>query len=100
MPTESTNNAYNLEVREDDTQGQTNNSAAFSPIITVGAFVFPDVTVGMLDASATRSPSMPWTLGSWSTTHIGPRASQTSVMGDRRFHHGGHGGTEKCGESG
>ena len=71
MPTESTNNAYNLEVREDDTQGQTNNSAAFTPIITVGAFVFPDVTVGMMDASATRRPSMPWTLRSWSTTHIG-----------------------------
>ena len=28
-------------------------SAAFSPIIIVGAFVFPDVTVGITEASAT-----------------------------------------------
>jgi hypothetical protein len=28
---------------------------AFSPTITVGAFVFPDTSVGMMEASATRS---------------------------------------------
>ena len=43
-------------------------SAAFSPIITDGAFVLPVVTVGMIDASATRSPSMPRTRSSGSTT--------------------------------
>ncbi len=37
-------------------------SAAFSPIITVGAMVFPVVTSGIMLASAMRSPSIPWTL--------------------------------------
>jgi len=31
-------------------------SAAFSPIIIVGAFVLPDVIDGITEASATRSP--------------------------------------------
>ncbi len=34
-------------------------AAAFSPIIMDGALVFPEVSVGMIEASATRSPSMP-----------------------------------------
>jgi hypothetical protein len=34
-------------------------SAAFSPIIMTGAFVFPDVTLGIIDASTTRSRSTP-----------------------------------------
>ena len=37
-------------------------SAAFSPIIMVGAFVFPDVTVGITDVSATLRFCMPFTL--------------------------------------
>lgn len=43
-------------------------SAAFSPIITEVAWVFPDVIVGMIDASATRKPSTPWTRRCASTT--------------------------------
>ena len=34
-------------------------SAAFSPIMIDGALVFPDVSVGMIEASATRRPAMP-----------------------------------------
>ena len=37
-------------------------SAAFSPIITEGAFVFPVGTSGIILASATLSPSIPSTL--------------------------------------
>ena len=37
-------------------------SAAFSPIMIVGAFVLPDTTNGIMDASATRRPSIPLTL--------------------------------------
>ena len=36
-------------------------SAAFSPIMIDGALVLPDVSVGMIEASATRRPAMPWT---------------------------------------
>lgn len=42
--------------------------AQCSPIIIAGAFVFPPVIPGMIDASATRSPSMPRTRSSGSTT--------------------------------
>ena len=34
-------------------------AAPFSAIIAVGVFVFPEVIVGMTEASATRSPAMP-----------------------------------------
>ena len=37
-------------------------SAAFSPIMMDGAFVFPDVTVGITEASATLKFSIPRTL--------------------------------------
>ena len=40
------------------------NSAAFSPIMIDGALVFPEVTLGMIDASAILSPSIPWTFNS------------------------------------
>jgi hypothetical protein len=46
-------------------------SAAFSPIIIDGALVLPDVSVGMIEASATRRPAMPWTRSWASTTAIG-----------------------------
>ena len=36
-------------------------SAAFSPIMIDGALVLPDVSVGMIEASAMRRPVMPWT---------------------------------------
>ena len=34
-------------------------SAAFSPIMIDGALVLPDVSVGMIEASATRRPATP-----------------------------------------
>ena len=37
-------------------------SAAFSPIIIVGALVFPEMMFGIIEASATRSPDIPLTL--------------------------------------
>jgi len=43
-------------------------SAARSAIAITGALVLPRGTVGMTDASATRSPSMPRTRSSGSTT--------------------------------
>ena len=36
-------------------------SAAFSPIMIDGALVLPEVSVGMIEASATRSPAIPRT---------------------------------------
>jgi len=45
--------------------------AAFSPIMIDGELVLPDVNVGMIEASATRRPAMPWTRSWASTTAIG-----------------------------
>ena len=55
-------------------------SAHFSPIIMEGAFVLPEVIVGMIEASATRTPSKPCTRFS-STTAIGSRPILQVPMG-------------------
>jgi len=43
-------------------------SAAFSAIMIVGAVVLPPISVGMTEASTTRSPSSPRTFNVGSTT--------------------------------
>src|SRR5215510_10712694 len=48
-------------------------SAARSPMITQGAMVLPVVTRGMIDPSAMRRLSTPYTFRSASTTHISCR---------------------------
>ena len=53
---------------ERDRHADAIRSAARSPIITVGACVLPPTIVGMIDASATRRPSMPCTRRRLSTT--------------------------------
>ena len=45
--------------------------AAFSPIMIDGALVLPEVSVGMIEASATRKPEMPRTRRRSSTTAFG-----------------------------
>lgn len=52
----------------DATYDETRKSAARSPIITVGQFVWPLGSVGMTEASATRRRSMPRTRNCVSTT--------------------------------
>ena len=44
--------------------------AAFSAIINVGALVLPEMMLGIIEASATRSPSNPRTRSRGSTTDI------------------------------
>ena len=61
------------------------SSAARSPIMIDGALVLPPVIDGMMAASATRSPSMPRTLSSGSTTaplvHAHPAGADRVVDG-------------------
>src|SRR5450755_4741133 len=48
-------------------------SEAFSAIMTAGTLVLPETSVGMTLQSTTRSPDIPCTLSSLSTTAIGSR---------------------------
>src|SRR5271156_1062223 len=61
-------------------------SAAFSPIMIDGALVLLDVSVGMIDASATRRLAIPWTRSWASTTAIGS-AHERADRGARHRQH-------------
>ena len=45
-------------------------SVAFSAIMITGAFMFPEMTFSIIEASTTRRPLMPRTLSSESTTAV------------------------------
>ena len=49
-------------------------SAMCSPIIMTVTFMFARTQSGIMEASTTRSPSIPCTLPNWSTTAIGSDA--------------------------
>src|SRR5690606_6365074 len=52
------------------TASSSKRSAPFSPTMMVGAFVLPDVRVGKMEASITRSASNPWARRRLSTTDV------------------------------
>src|SRR3981081_328453 len=52
-------------------QGSCMKAATRSAIMMVGALVLPPTSVGITEASTTRSPCRPWTRQRWSTTAIG-----------------------------
>src|SRR5262249_11657102 len=56
-------------------------SAPFSPIITAAALVLPDTTVGMIEASITRSRSKPRTRRRSSTTAAGSEPMRQVEVG-------------------
>jgi len=59
---------FSLSVRPDYRASARIAAAAFSAIITTGALVLPDTSVGMMPQSMTRSASQPCTLSPASTT--------------------------------
>jgi hypothetical protein len=61
--------------------------AACSPIIIAGAFVLPPGMAGMIDASATRRPSMPRTPQFW--IHHGAFVGAHPAGAGRVVHRGG-----------
>ncbi len=54
---------------------------AFSPIMMLGALVFPATTCGMIEASATRNPATPCTRNRGSTTEFGPVPIAHELLG-------------------
>ena len=64
-------------------------SATRSPIIMVVTFVFARMQFNIMEASATRSPCIPWTLPYWSTTAIGSEAGPI-FAGTGEVHPGSH----------
>ena len=54
------------------------SAATFSPIMMVGMLVLAQGTAGMIEASATRTPSIPWTRAEASVT--APGSSSPNVV--------------------
>ena len=56
-------------------------SAPFSAIITTAAFVLPDTSAGMIEASTTRKPPIPRTRRRSSTTAVGSEPMRQVLVG-------------------
>ena len=57
-------------------------SEPFSAIMMVGALMLPDTMLGMMDASITLNPSIPWTRNRGLTTDVGSEAGPILALPD------------------